>query len=282
MILDGGRVEVVPSPFIVGGAPERGGFPRRTTAFFIQVRRGTCATARGLVNDLLASSDETHRARRAGVRRALGFATSPRVAGSPTYRFSTFRGRTLVRYVSLRTRAATRPLDLPRRPVGRRQRRRGLRRVHGCVLVLKLASSPYPVGLTAGHCAESFNIGQPNPVQRAGAQLEVILAGSGENPDAAIFSLRSEWAVAQQIERGNRSPLTVTGSVPTRDQDPGERVCHRWADERRRHLRQDRAQTTRLRTTPPAAPTSKPVRATTAGRCTPRLGGCGRERWASR
>ena len=223
MILDGGRVEVVPSPFIVGGAPERGGFPRPTTAFFIQVRRGTCATARGLLHDLLASSDESIALgeRGFGVRWVRDF---PRVAGSPTYRVSTFRGRTLVRYV--RFGRAPR-LDHSIYRAGQWVDVYGAAVYGECTgaFVLKLASSPYPVGLTAGHCAELFNIGQPNPVQRAGAQLGAILAGSGENPDAAIFSLRSEWAVAQQIERGNRSPLTVAGSVPTRDQDPGERVC---------------------------------------------------------
>ena len=40
MIVDGGRVEIIPSGAIIDGLPERGGFPKSSTAFFPQVRVG--------------------------------------------------------------------------------------------------------------------------------------------------------------------------------------------------------------------------------------------------
>jgi hypothetical protein len=99
--------------------------------------------------------------------------------------------------------------------------------------VVSVPGQSAPVGLTAAHCLDGvapFVL----PVRRGFAEtggaidLGVAITPPGEYPgglDAGVFSILPEWGVAQQIERGEKAPLTVLARVPSSDQPRGTRVC---------------------------------------------------------
>jgi hypothetical protein len=227
MIVDQGRVEVYPSIYIVNGAPERRGFPKASTAFFIQIRGGGCATARNLVRAVLAAPDESATLLRSGFRLVSAEDFVRLSKSGPTYRVLARRGSKRVRYV----RFGENPrVDSTFYRAGQHLEfyLTDLECTAGYVLQLPSGRA----GSTAGHCSNypafggvenegpfrvdapsepGFGLNLDNPFHRGG-------------PDALVFDLRDVPAI-QQIERGGEAPLAVTGTVTTERQRKGLRVC---------------------------------------------------------
>jgi hypothetical protein len=88
-----------------------------------------------------------------------------------------------------------------------------------------------PVGLTAGHCARTQNLGEAHTVYREIDQggpraIGVEIARDPPGVDAMIFRVYERLpTLMQQVERGELPPLTVDGVVPDAEQTPGKAVC---------------------------------------------------------
>jgi hypothetical protein len=199
---------------------------RGSAAFSIRRRGVDCGELIELMGALLPAKDEL-----TGLG-AAGFGVTrvkrQRIRGRRAYRVYARHGRERLSY----GRFGSPRIDHSIYRAGQWVDVYGVARYSECTgaFVLKLAYSPYPVGVTAGHCSQNQNLDQPLPVRRGFSgreptQLGSVIDFSPVNPDASIFSIRAEWGVAQQVERGERPPKTVTGWVRTGDQHNGDRVC---------------------------------------------------------
>jgi hypothetical protein len=99
----------------------------------------------------------------------------------------------------------------------------------GCTAAFSVRIGRRIYGLTAGHCAVR-GVGTRVFRERPGTELGTVQrALSSRNLDAVAFSRDTgfthapRWA--QEIERGSREPLRVTGFLPTSEQRWGVRVC---------------------------------------------------------
>jgi hypothetical protein len=227
MIIEGGRVELIPSVAIIGGLPERGGFPKASTSFAIQVRGRGCAAAWRLVQSVLSSPDESAALTGAGYRllSSTDFGRFTRLG--PTYRVTARRGGTLVRYVRFGERLR---VDSTLYRAG--QHLDFLVSDHSCTAAFVLLLPTGRAGLTAGHCSNypAFGGVENEGPFRVDAPAEPPLGLVLDNPfrrdgpDALVFDLREVPAI-QQIERGAKTPITVSGWVPTDRQEKGLSVC---------------------------------------------------------
>jgi hypothetical protein len=112
----------------------------------------------------------------------------------------------------------------------------------GCTAgyVLRIGGSAF--GLTAGHCSRYPTVPpeggawETEPAERQDLYLghrrrqalgSVISNAhlGAEGPDALVFALDQVSQAAQQIDRGSRTPLRVSGWLPTRKQRKGLVVC---------------------------------------------------------
>ncbi len=227
MIVDGGRVELIPSIAVIDGLPERGGFPKASTAFFPQVRGGRCRVVWALLREVLVKSDESAALTGAGFRllSSTDFTRLSRLG--PTYRV-TARGRgALVRYVRFGERLR---VDSTLYRAG--QHVDFLLSDESCTAAYVLLLRGLRAGLTAGHCSNFPIFGgvENEGPFRVDAPADPPLGLNIDNPyrrdgpDALVFDLRQVPAI-QQIERGGRTPITVAGWVRTERQQKGLTVC---------------------------------------------------------
>ena len=190
-------------------------------AFFIRTQGASCPAAQTVVAAVLQSTDETTALAGGGFRRVRVTRERP-VAGHSAYSVEAVHGAQRLRYWRFGARAE---IDHTIYRAGQWIDVYGDKVHEQCTAswVLQPAAGP-PVGLTAGHCRpESFI--EAAPVLRSGKRLGDILVKDPAGLDAGTFSLDPGIPVAQQVERGERLPLTAVGWVRSADQHRGDRVC---------------------------------------------------------
>jgi hypothetical protein len=190
-------------------------------AFFIRIHGASCPQAQTMVTAVLQSKDETTALAGGGFRR-VKVTRERAVAGHAAYSVEAVQGAQRLRYWRFGKRAE---VDHTIYRAGQWVDVYGARVHEQCTAswVLQPAAGP-PVGLTAGHCRPERFI-EAAPVLRSGHRLGDILVKDPAGLDAATFSLDPAIPVAQQVERGERLPLTAVGWVRSADQHRGDPVC---------------------------------------------------------
>jgi hypothetical protein len=209
----------------------------RNTALWTAVRGVRCRTVWGLMGRVLIARDELVALEAAGWRAAE--VERLRIDGVALHQVWAVRGRKRIVYVRRGARAPVSP------SVYRAGQALGFHRSRaGCTsaFALRLPFTRRLVGLTAGHCS-----GYPRSVPPGGTQTEdavrvlrsrrgrrkrvlgPLLANTAPReggPDALLFGVGGVSYAAQQVQRGRRRPVRVTGWLSTGKQRRGRVVCY--------------------------------------------------------
>jgi hypothetical protein len=244
-------IEARPAPKACGALVLRGGDARIASsrkvvrrhadlrAAFRVKRRGLgCVAVESLMERVLSAKDETLALRQAGFG-ITGFSRA-RVRGKPAYRVRARAGGSAIAYTRFRSLRVDHSIYRAGQDVKvfvRIDADDGRPYYSRCTAGFAFAvpGLPGPVGSTAGHCVDAAVRGaEPISVVRGfsdASQFEPLgnilshVGNGDQGVDAASFSIFFNWGVAQQIERGELPPLTVTGSVATSAAGLGTRVC---------------------------------------------------------